>query len=234
MDTFLSFRMIFLLMEVLAAVVGTFVYFDGCKISNVKNLMIFLWITLGIEILGFYPFFISQGSLCFLDNQYFSRNFWLYNIFTLAIFTFYVNFFKNQFNGLKIKKYINITLLLFLISAVTNLVFSGVFFKGYSSYSFIMGVLILLSAIFYYFYEMLQSDEILHFHNSLPFYIAVGTLVTYLCIIPIFIFSKYYSRSISPDFVNVYGVIINLANIFLYTCHIIGFIVCYRRNKSYS
>lgn len=81
-----------------------------------------------------------------------------------------------------------------------------------------------------YYYEMLKSDKILNFYKNLAFYVSVGVLIRYLVVTPIFIYSKYYTNA-SPDFVEMYGLIIIVSNVFMYGMFITGFIISAGRGK---
>jgi hypothetical protein len=83
-----------------------------------------------------------------------------------------------------------------------------------------------LISTFIYFQEIFNSDEILEFPKTLPFWIIVGTLVFQLGSTPVIIFAKQLNFSHSA-----YEVILSLCNYVLYGSFIIGFIINMRQQK---
>ncbi len=223
------------LIELLAAIVGVR-FIQKYREDKVSRYFVwFLWFVVVIETFGLVPRLIKGlDSLSFLKNTFFAEdNYWLYNPYLIISFVFYIFFFSSQIRLKRNKIILKLLAILFFISSVVNLVFTEVFFEAISAYTFILGGVIIFIGIFLYFYEVFQSDNILYFNKLFPFYVAVGTLVFHLTVTPLLIYSKYYSESSNPEFVKIYTTILTIANIFLYTCYTIGFVVCSKKNKSY-
>ncbi len=182
---------------------------------------------------GFFINISDPDSLLFLPETL-RENHWLYNSFAIVNYTFYVTFFYLYIGSNRVKKLIRWVLIFYVISAIVNLIFSKVFFVNLSAYSTVFGSFLLLASILYYFYEVLQSDEILYFKRSLVFYVAFGSLIFHISVTPLFIYSQYFIEQDNPLFVKIHYITLTLTNIFMYTCYIIGFIICSRKNKSYS
>ncbi len=221
-----------ILFELLAALLGIF-YITKYRDLPSRYFVFFLCFTFVFEVVGYFPHLISENFLSFLKGTKFEKNYWLYNPYLIVNFLFYAYYFRYHIRSFKIKKVLGILLTLYLLSSLINLIFSDVYFVAFSAYTFIIGAMLILFVILIYFFEILKSDEILYFNKILPFYVAVGALVFHLGVTPLFIYSKYYSESKSPDFVQIYRIILTAANIFMYTCYTIGFIICLRKNKSY-
>lgn len=225
------------LLELIAAIAGT-VYIRKYRDDiPSRYFMYFLWLTFLVEIVGLLPNIIHRyntvSELCSLENSFWSENFWLYNPYLILSILFYIFYIKMNIGSKIINKILLIILIFYGISSLLNLLLTDVFIASYSAYSFVLGSIFLFLAIGFYFYQILQSNDILNFGKSIPFYFSIGTLVFHLCVTPLFIYSKYYSAK-SPEFVYIYALILTIANIFMYTCYIFGFVVCYRKNKSYS
>lgn len=220
--------------ELLAALAGS--YYLNKRFDEINfKLVIFLWFTLFVEVVfGWLPTLICGfDAFSFLRFTILEQNSWVYNISIIIKFVFYIYYFRFFIGRNVLKQILNYCVVFFILTSITNLLVSEVFFKMISSYTYILGALFLMVSVMFYFIEVLRSDEILNFKKTLPFYIAIGALVFHLSATPLFIYSKYYSNSKSPGFVEIYQIILMVANIFMYTCYSIGFIVCSRKNKSY-
>ncbi len=222
------------LFELIAAIVGTIYIrkYRGDKIS--RYFVYFLWITVLFDtFFSWFPFLIvKQESLFFLKDTFLFENHWAYNSYDILSFSFYLFLFLNYIESLRVKKVGLYVIIVFIITSLLNLMFSGVFYKSPALYSLIIGTLLLLVFIVYFYFQVLQSDKILDFYKILIFYISVGALVYHILVNPIFIYGEYYSKE-SPNYHKIYISILTFANIFMYTCYTIGFVVCSRKNKSY-
>lgn len=223
------------LVELFAVISGT-IYISKYRVDKATRYFVrFLWFTIFIELVfGWLPTLIKElESLSFFRETFLRKNYWIYNIYFIISFYVYVNYFKQNIKSKKSRRVLNISVICYVVTACMNLTFSDFYFKTFSSYTFIMGSILFLISIAIFYFEMLKSDNVLLFYKSIPFYVSVGSLVFHLTVTPLFIYSKYFHMSISPEFVHIYGVIFTSANIFLYTCYTIGFIVCLQENKSY-
>lgn len=194
----------------------------------------FLFFTFFVEVFGWLPKGIYYlDTFSFLENTFLKQNYWLYNIYFIVSYVVYISYFQMKVRSIKFKKILNSISIFFFISSLLNLYMSDVYFNAVASYTFIVGTIFVLISVAFYYFEILQSDLILTFHKSISFYISIGALVFHLAVTPLLIYSKYFKMSKSPEFVELHRIILYSVNIFLYTCYIIGFIVCSRKNKSY-
>ncbi len=221
-----------LFFELMAALFGV-IYLIKCRDLSSRYFVAFLCFTFILELVGHFINLANDNFLSFIVGTKFENNYWLYNPFIIFNFIFYTYYFREHIRLLRVKKILLFFLLLYFLTSVINLVLSDVYFVSYSRYSFILGSILILFVVLFYFFEILKSDEILNFTKVLSFYVAIGALVFHLGVTPLFIYTKYYSSAKSPEFVQVYRIILTAANIFMYTCYTIGFIVCSRKNKSY-
>ncbi|WP_367587986.1 hypothetical protein [Aquimarina sp. 2201CG1-2-11] len=224
----------FLPLEICAAILGA-VYFYKNKLQDVsvKYLVVLLWLTVFFEILALYPFFINTfEQLCFLEGTIFGYNTWVFNILIIISYSLYITYFRFNLSNQFLKKILMILVVFFMISTILNLIVSGVFFNELSTLTDVLGSLILLLSVLFYFFEVLQSDKVLIFYKLLPFYVSIGALVFHLVITPIDIYFE-YTKHPNSNFFKIREYVLSSANIFMYTCYSIGFIVCLRKNKSY-
>ncbi|MBQ0734155.1 hypothetical protein [Aquimarina celericrescens] len=229
------YQLIINFFEIVAAVSGT-IFLIKCRGSNhSRYLVYFLWFTVFFELIfAWLPYGVEiYESLAFLRNSIFEENIWIYNLYDIVSFSFYMIFFISFIERQKIRKMAMIAVSSFVIYLILSLIFFVDFSTEVSSINFSLGSLILLIIIASFFFQMLQSEKILNFYKIIPFYIGIGALIFHLSVAPILIYSKYYSNAKSPEFVKVYDLILTTANIFMYTCYTIGFIICLKKKKSY-
>lgn len=204
--------------------------------KHTRLFVYFLWLTIFVEALGLYPayaYFSDYQSLSFIKGTGFERNYWLYNLFNILGIVVFVLFFSRQLENKKLSRLFRVLIIVFAVTALINLAVSDVFFKAYAAFTSIVGTFILLLVIISYYIEMMSSDKILNFYKRLGFYVSIGVFFWHLVVTPLFIYSRYFTME-SPDFVSLHSLILLIANIFMYTCFTIGFVVCSRENNSYS
>ncbi|MBG6132233.1 hypothetical protein IWQ47_004124 [Aquimarina sp. EL_43] len=229
------YQIVINIFEITAALVGIFYIQKYREDKFSRYFVYFLWLTVFVELVfGWLPRGIENIEIFNgMKDSIFSHNQWIYNIYDIISFSFYLFFFIGQINSVRIKKYGKVLIIIFVFLAIINLSITDIFFEAVSAFNYVFGSLLIFLFISYYFFHLLISDTILAFYKTLPFYIGVGCLLFYLIVTPIFIYGSYYSNAKSPEFVNVYAQILTAANIFMYTCYTIGFIVCSKKNKSY-
>ncbi|GAA4272577.1 hypothetical protein GCM10022258_18710 [Aquimarina gracilis] len=231
----MGFLFSYLIFELMAAIVGSFYIKKYREDKPSRYFVYFLWLTFFIELFGVLPALMYYGGFFpFLKGTFLEENHWLYNIFFIFNFSFYVYYFYLNYKVKDFKLFMKILTILYVITSIINLIFTDIYFVGVSAYTYIVGTIVLFIGGILYLYEMLQSDKILTFYKTIPFYVAVGAIIFHLAVTPLFIYSQYYDVDRSPYFVDVRKIILNSAIIFLYTCYTIGFIVCLKKNKSYS
>ncbi|MCF4102581.1 hypothetical protein L1I30_12970 [Gillisia sp. M10.2A] len=234
---YLQYATFLQLLELLAAMAGSF-YLFRVKPRNkyTKYLVYFLWLTFVVEIVGIYSsyaYFSDYKKLSFLKDSVFQRNFWLYNIKGIIEFSVLAYFFRSFIKTVSWKKTLKYLALFFILSTILNLIFSGSYFMAYAAYTAIAGTILVLISVGFYFCEMLKSEAILKFKSSLTFYIAIGVLFFQIVLTPLKIYSRFFIESSNPEFVALWKPLLVIANVFMYTCFIIGFLICSQKKRSY-
>ncbi len=226
--------LVIIFLELLSAIFG--LKYISKNLGNIplKYFVWFLFFTVGIEVFGFVPRCIRVfESIAFLKTTFLAKNYWLYNLYFILSYMMYVYYFRKQLVSARAKLFLKYALFFYGISCVGNLCLSNIYFTSYASYTFMMGSFLVFISIGMYYLEMLNSDTILRFDRTISFYISIGALVFHLVTTPLAIYSKYFKIMDSPDFVNLYRIIFHSANVFMYTCYIVGFIICSKKIKSY-
>lgn len=215
--------------EFIAAVTGTYYLLTVKDVPLINKIFVwFLWLTFVIDFSGLYMLFGYYSNykyFGFVKGTRFVQNYWLFNSYHVVAYVAFLSFFITQISSAKWRKSLWTVTILFSMIAILNLVFSGVFFTGYSALTAIGGTMLLLFCIGLFFYQILGSNKILNFYSDLSFYVALGALLWHVSIIPLFIYNKYGIMSSSPDFVNFYKGLLLGMNVFMYTCFAAGFII---------
>ncbi|WP_435579151.1 hypothetical protein [Gilvibacter sp.] len=162
-----------------------------------------------------------------LKGTRFESNLWIHNLQLIVTFGFFAAFFRSRLKRGFLASIIKWGVIVYVVSAIANLIFTDIMFTGISNYTYIVGSIFLLICILIYYFELLKSDNILRFSTSLTFYISVGLLIYYLCITPLFIYGRYYYQIESGEaFKQFYLYTLAVANVIMYGTFTLGFILC--------
>jgi hypothetical protein len=223
------------ILELIAAIAGTYFIKKVPFLKSTKYLVVFLWFTLIVEVIGAYPaiaHFSDYKYFSFVEGTLFERNYWIYNIYVILSYVFYIYYFRFYIRQRIWKLLLNYFAYIFIIATIVNLFLSDVFFEGISQFTALSGTLLIFLTVVIFYFELLRSDVLLNLKRFLPLYISIGILIYHLCVTPIDIFSEHFTSE--NPFYNQLSVKINLyANIFLYSIYILGFIICSRERRSY-
>ena len=222
------------ILELFAALAGTYFLKKNQRtlVLN-KHLVLLLWYTIVNEIVSMYApvaYFTSYKYFGFIEDTVFYDNVWLFNIYSIINYSFLIYYFGSLLSSIKIKKILMILILFFIIISVTILIFSDVFFKSDSIFTSVIGSLLLLISIILFYFELLKSNKVLVLKKYLPVYISVGLVFFHLCVTPIQIYSNFF-KSENELYVIFRTNILLIANIFMYTTFIIGFLVCSKKEE---
>lgn len=218
--------------EILAAVTGLCLY-AKYKFTPAKYFIWFLVYVVFIENIGSYPRILSiYESLShyndMIQGTIFQTNRWWYTIFwsigSILFFSFY--YYKILINRLN-KDILKISTILFVICTLVIILNNGMrFFNTVLPSISVLGFIIIIECVVFYFIETLNSDKILNFYKSLNFYISAVILIFWLVKTPLSFYEIYY-RKIDMDYVNLRGNINLFIISFMYLTYTIGLIVSY-------
>ncbi|MNX03160.1 hypothetical protein D3C86_327290 [compost metagenome] len=106
-----------------------------------------------------------------------------YNFFILVEFMFYAYFFKQIIKNAYLLKTINLFLFMF---PVLWYIFSFYCFNilQWSSYAFVFGGTFIIFFALIYCYEKLTSNETTSLFNEGEFWVAIGLILCYTCVVP--------------------------------------------------
>ena len=215
-----------LFVEILAAVTGL-ILFKKYKHTAAKYFIYFLVYIVVMVIIGRYSYLVrNDGVLSFLEGTLIERNYWWFTLFwTIAAVVFfgwyYAKILKNEVH----KNILKISIFSFMFISLIIILFDlKSYFTGSIPPINILGGLIILQCVVYYFLEILQSEKILNFYKSLNFYISCAILIFWLIKTPLAFFEPYY-RKADMDYVNLRGYINLFVISFMYITYTIGLIV---------
>ena len=237
LSDFLPYVLPIFFLEILAASAGTYyLRRNVSQFKNTKYLVLFLWLTVFVEAVGFYaPFayFSDYTMFPFVQGTPFENNYWWYNIYITLSFSFYVLYFISFLKNSYWKSVFKALVGAFLLSSISIFIFSDTFFKGFPPFVTISGTLLLFFSVILFYFELLRSDLLLQLKGLLPFYISVGVLMFNLCLTPIEIFIQYFNLKGGNElFVTLRSNVMLYGNIFMYSTYTLGFLICSRKKKS--
>ena len=217
------------ILEISAGITGLYFLKKNPDTNPVNRyLVFFLWYTVFVEVFGLYAplaYHTDYKILPFVKDTLFANNYWWYNIYILISFSFFTYYFTSFFKQHKIVRLVILLIIVYLISSISFLICTDIYFKGYSIFSNIIGTILILLSIIYYYFNLLRTNKILSLKKTLPIYISIGVLVYNLISTPMDIFSEYFNSS-NDIYVRLKSYILATINIILYASFIVGFIIC--------
>ncbi|WP_239004413.1 hypothetical protein [Lacinutrix sp. WUR7] len=212
--------------EVLAAVTGVILY-RKYKHTTAKYFIFFLVYVIVTALIARYTLYVkNNGPLSFLDGTLMERNYWWFTIcWKITAVVFFGWYYLKVLNNAISKRILKISLIGFSISSmlIILLTLPDFFTKPIPLIS-ILGAIIILQCVYFYFMEILQSENILTFYKSLTFYISVAILLYWLIKTPLVFYEQYY-RKLDMNYVSLRRYINLFVILFMYTTFTIGLIV---------
>ncbi len=224
---------IYIIVEIIAAISGSY-YISKTNNAVVKIFVYYLWITVFVEIIGFYGYLLlnnyDNSWYITLKNSVFCSNIWLYNISDFLAIGLIGLFYANLMTSRVFKNIIRVIFITYALFAFGFFTFTDAFFVKSLPYTFIMGTASICVYVILYFIELMRSDELLNFYKLPSFYISVALLIFYLCCTPLFIFDSYF-YAVNTNYVEFRGKFLLFINIFTYLCFTFGFWYSLKKSK---
>jgi len=222
--------------EVMAALVGLYCY-KKYKHTAVKYFIWFLVYVALVELIGAYPrhlrtFEFLNPIETFLKGGKFEKNYWWFTVcWNMGSAFFYSFYFRKLIHSKKYVKLLSCTTIAFAIFCVAYIVMSWerFFIASFPAISISGATLIFLSIVLYLI-EILQSDRILSFYQSINFYISTVLLVWFLVITPLVFYQVYYSLA-DWNFIFLRWQIYLTMNIFMYSTFTFTLLWCKPQNN---
>ena len=196
----------------------TFYFTSKSPDTYLKLFSPFLLITLLVELLGTYHSIINQNNLI------------LYNFFTVFEFCFYLWVISLIISNKKVKKIIRFTLLIYVFSAIMNILFIQKM-KMFHTVTYSLGCLLIVSFCIYYFLELFRLPKSVKLKNDPAFWICSGLLFYYCCGFPLFGLINFVN-GLPRLIIKNFQTIVTIMNIFLYSLFTIAFL-CRIKTRKY-
>ncbi len=219
------------MVEAIAAITALICY-KKYKHTTAKYFIYFLLYVFICETIALYPNLVKNGILSFLEDTVFRRNFWWSTLFwCVGSPLFYMFFYLKLIKSTKIKKVVKILAVVFILFSIGTIVLNlDDFFISFSIPILIFGEFIILFLASVYFYEMLQSDDIINFYKSIYFYISSIVFVWLLITTPLVFYDIYFTTA-DWNFIILKWQIFLLANIFMYLTFSFSLLWCNPENR---
>lgn len=227
-ETFIEYRLYpTYIFELIAAIVGCiYLYADRNARKADKFLVYYLIFIFVFDLMAIiyalYGYVYEFKYFEFINGTRFSSHWWIYNILSLITTTAYTLYFVLQLNSKFWRRVIILLTGIFLITSILSYFLTDHFFTTTATYPYVFGAFLICFSIAIYYLELIKTDRILKYRSELAIYISTGLLIYKLAITPIFMFQRYIS--VSSDFEDVYGYILDFANLFMYSVFIFGLI----------
>jgi len=206
--------------ELVSATVGT-IYLYKYQNTHLKYFIILLWYITISEFLGWYVIEYNVSSLIYIDENGWKYNSWIYNLLRFVTFnTLFFIYYKSLISK-TFQKWIKIFAIIYFIIVIINWSFIQNFINEKSEFPRIVGSILLIVTIIFYFIELLKSEKIIIFHKLLLFWISVGLLLFYAGTIPFIL--KYNGYALIPGIHKLFLIVYILA-ILMYLIFTFGFI----------
>ena len=193
----------------LSAIPGIFFY-NKLPNNKAKSLLCFIWLSFIIDYIGLH-FWQWTGILAYP----------IYSLYILFSFSYYIILLKSLLIKINNQRFASVTLFTFWLFYVIDFTFLQNILTKTLTYSFFLGVFLLLAVSCLYLLEIFNSKKILNFKKSIFFWFVIGILIFNVTFLP---------YMIAIDFVLVQNLrsILNLVlfvlNLFMHCCFLIGFI----------
>lgn len=206
--------------ELLSAITGTIFYFKY-RHTHLKYFLYLLWfITLTEFLAGFSVKYEIKG-LIFYDKDGVKYNLWMLNLLRLVTFNSLFFIYFKYLNTMFFKRCIKLFAIVYILASAINWSFIQSFIWNASELPRIIGSILLIITILFYFIELLRSEKIVVFHRLLLFWISVGLLLFYTGTIPFAL--KWNGYMLIPGIHKLFLIVYILATI-MYLTFTFGFI----------
>lgn len=195
----------FLIIQLLACIAAIFYW------RNYKNTP--LWIFLPLLI---YTVINEVSIQVLVKSGVINSPRMFYNVYSVISFLAYLYWFDKL---LKLKYWKWIVLAVFLAATAFDL-FQGQEVKQLFKVGLIAQAILILSFSVVYFSRLLNEDRVVHYSKIPEFWFILGLLTFYIGFTPLLMMT-----GLDLGITRVYSISINILNLILYGCYIIGFYV---------
>ncbi len=213
--SFLDLKHTIKYIELAAAIVGS-IYFYKYKHTPLKYFLMLLWLVVFVEFFGKFYF------------KVFYSNYIVFNIYHFINFTTLLLLYRAVIENKDYKKWVGLFIPIYIVSFFVNLLFQD-YFTQIQTFPFIIGGLLVIISIIFYFLEILNTNKVLYVSKNLLFWISIGLLIYFVGKIPTRLMRNYWTEISYYESIFIVEYILS---IFMNICFIIGFI-CTGKQRQY-
>ncbi|MGJ5641568.1 hypothetical protein [Formosa sp. S-31] len=224
----------------LFAFLAGFVMLKKFKHTPVVFFIFFLLYTIVVENVGSYmgSVFLEGGILenyTYLKKYPFHKNYWWFGIFwTIGSVLFWSYFYQKIITNTLYTKVLNVSTYIFILCvSVYTLFHINAFFNTVLIFNKLLGSIIILMAIVFYFLDVLQSDNILTFYKSIYFYISMALFLWWIITNPPYFYEQ-ISVVNNTELRKILSLIRLFSNIFMYSTFGIALLLCKSEKPLYQ
>lgn len=225
-----------IIVELIPLLIGVFT-FKKFKQTPIVYFILFLFYTVLVENIGSSIAIVFREGEIFEDYghlrkyRFFASNFWWFGIFwTIGSVLFWSFFYQKIISNERYRKILNVSTYFFLIMVSIYTLFNiDLFFKNVLSFNKILGSIVILMAIVFYFLDVLQSDIILTFYKSIYFYISIALFFWWIVTMPPYFYQRFVTIK-NLELFNVLKLIRLTSNVFMYTTFALALLLCKPEN----
>ncbi|MCR4029458.1 MULTISPECIES: hypothetical protein [Flavobacterium] len=178
--------------------------------NKAKFLVLLIWFSILTEIVGYY--FTQWTGLL---------NFYVYNFYMFISFSAYILLLRALFTKYNNRIAAILFLILFIVSFFLNILYFKEDMNRSFTYSFAIGVLLVLILSCFYLIEIFNSEKILNFKKSVFFWYILGILVFHVPFTPFMLAINWFL--IKQD-ESIFSLVLFILNFLAHSCFITGFI----------
>ena len=178
--------------------------------NKAKSLVILIWFSVIIERVGYY--FTEWTGLL---------NYYVFNFYMLVSFSAYILLLRSLLIKINHRLIAFISLIVFIASFFLNILYFKEDVNHSYTYSFAIGVLLVMILSCLYLVEIFNSDKILNFKKSVFFWYILGILVFHVPFLPFMLALNWFL--IKHD-ESVFSLVLFILNVLAQSCYIIGFL----------
>jgi|SRR5688572_21470743 len=204
---------------VISFLVSLTVYFTPKSSIYLKLFPPFLLATFLVELFALYLITIKQSNVT------------LFNFFTTFEFCFYLWIISLIISNKKMKKIIRVTLIVYVFTAIINILFIQKI-KTFHTVTYSLGCLLIVLFCIYYFLELFRLPKSMQLKYNPAFWLCSGLLFYYGCGVPLFGLVNFVN-GLPRLIIKNFQTIVTIMNIFLYSLFTIAFL-CRIKTRKYS
>jgi len=183
---------------------------DKLPSNKAKFLVLLIWFSVLIEVVGYY--FTQWTGLL---------NYYVYNFYMFVSISAYILLLRSLLLNRNYKITAILFLILFVFSFFLNLLYFIKDINQSFTYSFAIGVIVVMLLSCLYLVEIFNSNKILNFKKSVFFWYILGILVFHVPFLPFMLAIKWFL--INQD-ESIFSLVLFILNFLAHGCFIIGFL----------